>query len=73
MKAFTGITERCLIKGYKAGYRPDGICFKQGAKLQQARLIGASEAVNRCRGAFAPAGVGGGSGPTTDGRMAPDA
>ena len=34
--------------------------FKQGAKLQQARLIGASDAVNRRRGALAPAGVGGG-------------
>ena len=33
---------------------------KQGAKLQQARLIGASDAVNRRRGALAPAGVGGG-------------
>ena len=33
--------------------------IKQGAKLQQARLIGASDAVNRRRGALAPAGVGG--------------
>ena len=32
--------------------------IKQGAKLQQARLIGASDAVNRRRGALAPAGVG---------------
>ena len=34
--------------------------FKQGAKLQQARLIGASDAVNRGREALAPVGVGGG-------------
>ena len=47
--------------------------IKQGAKLQQARLIGASDAVNRRRGALAPAGVGGGFLPTTDGRMAPAA
>ena len=31
---------------------------------------GASDDVNRRRGAFAPAGVGGGFLPTTDGRMA---
>ena len=36
------------------------VLIKQGAKLQQARLIGASDAVNRRRGALAPAGVGGG-------------
>ena len=34
--------------------------IKQGAKLQQARLIGASDVVNKRRGALAPAYVGGG-------------
>ena len=34
--------------------------LKQGAKLQQARLIGASDDVNKRRGALAPPGVGGG-------------
>ena len=33
--------------------------LKQGAKLQQARLIGASDNVNKRRGALAPADVGG--------------
>ena len=47
--------------------------IKQGAKLQQARLIGASDDVNKRRGALAPAGVGGGFKPTTDGRMSPAA
>ena len=47
--------------------------LKQGAKLQQARLIGASDNVNKRRGALAPAGIGGGFKPTTDGRMEPAA
>ena len=47
--------------------------IKRGAKLQQARLIGASDDVNKRRGALAPAGVGGGFKPTTDGRMEPAA
>ena len=47
--------------------------FKQGAKLQQARLIGASDAVNKRRGALAPAEAGGEFLSTTDGRMAPAA
>ena len=34
--------------------------IKRGAKLQQARLMGASDDVNKRRGALAPAGVGGG-------------
>ena len=46
-----------------------GFAFKQGAKLQQARLIGASDDVNKRRGALAPVDVGGGFKPTTDGRM----
>ena len=44
---------------------------KRGAKLQQARLIGARDDVNKRRGALAPADVGGGFKPTTDGRMSP--
>ena len=52
---------------------PAAIIVKQGAKLQQARLIGACDAVNRRRGALAPADIGGGFLPTTDGRMAPAA
>ena len=49
------------------------VFVKRGAKLQQARLIGASDDVNKRRGALAPAGVGGGFKPTTDGRMEPAA
>ena len=53
-KMFKGIDSYfCMIYTY-INY------IKQGAKLQQARLIGASDAVNRRRGALAPAGVGGG-------------
>ena len=47
--------------------------IKRGAKLQQARLIGASDDVNKRRGALAPAGVGGGFKPATDVRMEPAA
>ena len=53
--------------------RKCAISFKQGAKLQQARLIGASDDVNKRRGALAPADVGGGFKPATDGRMEPAA
>ena len=49
------------------------LLIKQEAKLQQARLIGASDDVNKRRGALALAGVGVVFNPTTDGRMSPAA
>ena len=62
------MTEYSMI--YNSNY---ALRIKQGAKLQQARLIGASDDVNKRRGALAPVDVGGGFIPTTDGRMEPAA
>ena len=78
LKAAHISTKKCSHnkRGYDIMYNKENRNFeviKRGAKLQQARLMGASDDVNKRRGALAPAGVGGGFKSPTDGRMEPAA